>query len=994
MEEYNINNIQKINSINFINLGNNKIPIRSKSPLYNNLEQIDYQLKSPSYTGLTNKERNLMKLMNYNSNKSYKKNKDPFSNNNTEVKYIKINQNKIPHSLPFYHSKAKTKTKNESFEIKNKMHNKLFKKDQNDDNDQSYQQSVFNSLNNKSFNNHPFIKNNNKGIYNTNLSYQKNDSDDNNDLILKSKYILYEKQINDLKNQNQNLLNKLKAYIKDIKIKKNEINNLNLKNKNLQNELNKISMNKMNQSENSNTNTINNKNSYQDQQIASKINIPKNLMKSNEFISSKKFITDNNNLNDNKLLKAQSENTKMFTSSDAYAKTILERKNNEIKMLYQKNKQLSKDLELVTNKNGNLSKLLTRKNLDLIEYQKSEIEKEKKIEELTKLLEKSTSENMKNDNNMTQKKIEENKLIKEINYLKNVIKSKISMINKLNGENKGKSKQIEELFKKLNEMGKNIKEKNLEDKENISDIQIYKNIILQKENDLKDITNKFNNLEKEKNDIINNMNNREKEYNINKNIIIELNDQLKKYKNIIEQKNNEINEYKSSKQELLNQMKNKVNITKENDILIKKLEQLSNENKNLTDQINDITNRYQTQKKLLSERSIEIDNMKKEKKISNDINPNICTIITNKRYKKLEWYLLHKNPNKHQNDAKEVDGNYDNYIWVSNLVLKNEDLKNYNKFENENDKNKELNEYVFNLQQKLEKKEESINKLDYQNKKLANQLHNKTANMKGNVLLKKDSKDENYANSFNMAENEMKYKNILEKLNYSNKREKQLNNQITLLKEKLIERDNLEKNFPHDMKHIDPHLHDSGFLDDDSEENKNTEIKNILNEENKVEDINDKNINNNLGELNNNKNEEEIKDKNDNDNDVLNKNIEKMDLNDNFVDDEGQNKSKVSSKNDPFKESEKIVDEFLMKGAGDEDDYDEIKIITKQMNFLKEEIKENREKYKKLGNEISDLLTKIKCNDKNRKNIVQICQLLSFTPDNIEQIISNKKYKK
>ena len=74
MEEYNINNIQKINSINFINLGNNKIPIRSKSPLYNNLEQIDYQLKSPSYTGITNKERNLMKLMNYNSNKSYKKN--------------------------------------------------------------------------------------------------------------------------------------------------------------------------------------------------------------------------------------------------------------------------------------------------------------------------------------------------------------------------------------------------------------------------------------------------------------------------------------------------------------------------------------------------------------------------------------------------------------------------------------------------------------------------------------------------------------------------------------------------------------------------------------------------------------------------------------------------------------------------------------------------------------------------------------------------------
>ena len=57
--------------------------------------------------------------------------------------------------------------------------------------------------------------------------------------------------------------------------------------------------------------------------------------------------------------------------------------------------------------------------------------------------------------------------------------------------------------------------------------------------------------------------------------------------------------------------------------------------------------------------------------------------------------------------------------------------------------------------------------------------------MKGNIILKKESKDENYANSFNMAENEMKYKNILEKLNYSNQREKHLNNQITLLKEKL-----------------------------------------------------------------------------------------------------------------------------------------------------------------------------------------------------------------
>ena len=145
------------------------------------------------------------------------------------------------------------------------------------------------------------------------------------------------------------------------------------------------------------------------------------------------------------------------------------------------------------------------------------------------------------------------------------------------------------------------------------------------------------------------------------------------------------------------------------------------------------------------------------------------------------------------------------------------------------------------------------------------------------------------------------------------------------------------------------------------------------------------NLFNNMN-LNNNENNEN--------NDDNNKEIEIMDLNDNLSKNEEFKSNKLSSKEDPFKESEKKVDEFLMKGAGDEDDFDEVKIITKQMNFLKAEIKENREKNKKLGNEIKDLFSKIKCNDKNRKNIVQICQLLGFSPQIVDQIISNKKIKK
>ena len=48
------------------------------------------------------------------------------------------------------------------------------------------------------------------------------------------------------------------------------------------------------------------------------------------------------------------------------------------------------------------------------------------------------------------------------------------------------------------------------------------------------------------------------------------------------------------------------------------------------------------------------------------------------------------------------------------------------------------------------------------------------------------------------------------------------------------------------------------------------------------------------------------------------------------------------------------------------------------MNFLKDEIKDYREINKNLSSQIKDLFLKIKYNDKNRKNIVQMCQLLGF----------------
>mgnify|MGYP002624779684 FL=1 len=230
---------------------------------------------------------------------------------------------------------------------------------------------------------------------------------------------------------------------------------------------------------------------------------------------------------------------------------------------------------------------------------------------------------------------------------------------------------------------------------------------------------KLKNYEEEKNKLINDIKDKNKENNNNKNIIMELNDDIKKYKLIIDQKNNEINKCKSDNQELLKQIRGSSK-EEETDLFIKKIEELSNQNKSLLEQINNITDKYQKQKKLLTETSKELENMKevsksllekeKAKAIENDINskidPNTYSIITNKRYKNLIWYLMYKKSNT---NSIEYENNYDNYHWVSNLVLKNEDIKKYNNFEDENDKNKELKEYVFNLQKKLENKEEFIN---------------------------------------------------------------------------------------------------------------------------------------------------------------------------------------------------------------------------------------------------------------------------------------------
>ena len=670
--------------------------------------------------------------------------------------------------------------------------------------------------------NNQVYKNNNKSKYNThktlfnynninnnnnngNLNYFTDFSVDDATSSQNSKLNSYVKKIEEYKKRDQQLIGKVNLLTHNLQLKTKENQNLLQKNQSLQNEL--------------------------------------LIIKANNEQSDK-----NMNINNNEELKK-----------------VLMQKNKMIKDVYQKNQQLKKDLETIKSKNTYYGQILTKKNLEVVDYQKEIVEKDKKIEELNFALnQEKTNEDFKNEN---------------LNLMNEELKK----------ENSEKEKQIVSLSKKINDL----------------------------EIDLKGI--KYN----------------EKEYFL-KNI---------KNKELIEQKDKEIQELKeqinTSNKNL--ELINKENQKKEYEILLKRIEELSNQNNKLTKHIN----------------ALNLKNISQNPNIS----PDNYRIIANKYHNKLLWYLLFKKSSPPEVILDEKD--YNNYIWVKESEIKKEDLNKFNEFEDEKNKINELKEFNMALQKKLEIKEEKINKLDYQNQKLSNQLHNKTANIKGINLLNKQSKDNsNFANSFNTeaAENERKYKNILEKLNDSNKRNIHLHNQVLILKEKLDEKDKLEKKFPHDLKDIDPNLHDSGFLDDDSFEDKERDINDLLNKKPEPKSNIIENKENNILTSNNSNNEED-----------LNKAIKSFD-----------------SKNDPFKESERKVDEFLAKGAGEADDFDEVKMINKQMNFLKEEIKDYREKMKKLVSEIKELFSKIKCNDKNRKNIVQICQILAFSPSIIDQIVNNK----
>ena len=61
--------------------------------------------------------------------------------------------------------------------------------------------------------------------------------------------------------------------------------------------------------------------------------------------------------------------------------------------------------------------------------------------------------------------------------------------------------------------------------------------------------------------------------------------------------------------------------------------------------------------------------------------------------------------------------------------------------------------------------------------------------------------------------------------------------------------------------------------------------------------------------------------------------------------------------------------------------------------LLKEELKETKSKLEQLIGQVKELLKNVKCDNKNKPQFVQICQILNLSPQTTNRIITNNNKK-
>ena len=582
-------------------------------------------------------------------------------------------------------------------------------------------------------------------------------------------------------------------------------------------------------------------------------------------------------------------------------------------------------MELIIRENKEL-----KDKLNLIEEEK--INNQNKIDELNEDI-----ENLKeNIDNYKKQLNEKNELLIKSNEEINSLKEKEKNFEKINNENLNMKQNLE----KINTELKNFQSQNEQLINEKNDLN--KKILLLEDN--------YNNSIKEINDI--------------KQLNFELNEKIK---NIQLKESKEENALKLlNTNNNLNNNNNNININneldinakeiqKENDVLQKRVIQLNNLIEDLNTQINELNIKYSKLKKeninlteasqaLLEKQKQQMEN---KDKIDN-ISPDTHYIITKKTYNKLIWYLISIiNPND-KNMAK--NSTYDNYKWVTELSIPKTQLNKYNKFEDDDAKINDLYSYIKTMQDKLEKKEDELNKKNYENIKLNDKLQNKTSNIKvGKLFLTKMLNNDKINNNNNInnksASNQNntlknnatsymggnnngdmeKYKNLLDQLNDYDEREKKFQSEISKLKSQLIEQEKLV----------------SGVKD----------INNIpFNMDSKYDDIEDKKIIDALNSESKSKKKEENKDKD----------------NGNFLG-------------------------ILNDVPGEESDLDEVKGLKNLVAYLKKLIKDKDSLLNELLVQIKEMIKNLNWSIKNNQIVTKILTILGYTPEIIKIVTENKK---
>ena len=544
----------------------------------------------------------------------------------------------------------------------------------------------------------------------------------------------------------------------------------------------------------------------------------------------------------------------------------------------------------------------------------------------------------------------------------------------------------------LNEKNKTtslIKEKN--DLENLNEK-------LNKENKI--LKDKMSLFEEEKINLINNLNEKESEYNSNKKKVVDLSNQLEDLKSILNQKVEEVGKLKlkitklekdldmtklelKQKEENITLLKNenndvistmtnnidtnnnelinikklnaelfdgKSNLEKELNILKHEYKQLNQENENLQSKIkslseinsnndnncNQIKNKYLEIKKLISEKDKEINRL-------NEINKALI---------EKEKIQVEKESNVDPNIYDIITSKkYKNLTWY--LLCKKKKNKEKEKEKDNNNQNK----IIVN-------KEESKNENNYNSYRWVTGLIVKKDKLE---KFNKFVSDEEYISLFqkkleakveSINKKDFIIKKLKEQINNSklkgnnlddNSKISQLQNEISKLKEEQKAKEKLDSGIK-DLKIIDKQGDDSDFFDEDLKENKSGIEMDLINSKFEINELNSKRSG-----------------------------LPGVSI-----------RSQISSTNE-YKLNGGKNDEFRGKKIYLDSELDIEKQVKEQLQLLKNENKELRYKYNLLIEQIKELLKNIKCDMKNKPQVSQICQILGYSPQTINKVVSNNK---